>query len=40
MSNLQRKLKVPMERNSNAVFVKQHGKKELPLRVYSVGVSV
>jgi hypothetical protein len=29
-----------MERNSNAVFVKQHGKKGLPLRVYSVGASV
>jgi hypothetical protein len=31
MSNLQRKLKVVMERYSNLVLVKQYGKKELPL---------
>ncbi len=40
MSNLQRKLKVVMERDSNAVLVKQYEKKELPLKVCSVGVSV
>jgi hypothetical protein len=29
-----------MERYSNAILVKQYGKKELPLRVCSVGVYV
>jgi hypothetical protein len=38
MSNLQHKLKVAIERDSNAVLVRQYGKKELPLRVCSVSV--
>jgi hypothetical protein len=32
MSNLQRKLKVAMERDSNAVLVKEYGRKELPFK--------
>jgi hypothetical protein len=33
-------MKVVMEKDLNAILVKQYGKKELPLRVYNVGVFV